>query len=131
MLIRSVVADDENAVWSMLEPVIRAGEAYALPRDMCRDVALAYWLAPDHDVFVVELEGDLVGSYYLRPNQQGGGSHVANAGYLTATRATGRGIARAMCEHSIERARSNGYRACSSTSWGGRFDCGKEWASRS
>jgi ribosomal protein S18 acetylase RimI-like enzyme len=111
MLIRSFASDDETAIWSMLEPVLRAGEAYALPRDMSRDAALAYWIAPDHDVLVAEIRGDLVGTYYLRPNQQGGGSHVANAGYLTATTATGRGIARAMCEHSIERARSNGYRA--------------------
>jgi ribosomal protein S18 acetylase RimI-like enzyme len=36
---------------------------------------------------------------------------VANCGYMTATHATGRGIARAMCAHSIERARERGFRA--------------------
>jgi ribosomal protein S18 acetylase RimI-like enzyme len=110
MVIRSITATDEDALWALLEPVIRAGDTFALPRDMTRGAAVAYWCAPQHDVLVADLDGDLVGSYFLRPNQLGGGSHVANAGYVTATHATGRGIARAMCVHSIERARAR-YRA--------------------
>ena len=36
---------------------------------------------------------------------------MANCGYVTGSAATGRGVARAMCEHSVERARSRGFRA--------------------
>lgn len=53
----------------------------------------------------------MLGTYYLRPNQQGGGAHVANCGYMTAEQATGRGVARAMCTHSLAHARARGFRA--------------------
>ena len=53
----------------------------------------------------------ILGTYFLRANQRGGGSHVANCGYVTAAGAEGRGIARAMCLHSLQRARERGFRA--------------------
>jgi ribosomal protein S18 acetylase RimI-like enzyme len=94
-----------------MEPVIRAGETYPLPRDMSEHAAIAYWTGPGHEVFVAEVGGEVLGTYYMRPNQGGGGAHVANCGYMTAGHATGRGIARAMCRHSIEHARGRGFRA--------------------
>ncbi len=111
MQIRAATADDTAAIWSILEPVIRAGETFALPRDMTREDALTYWFAPGHDVFVAVDGGAIVGSYYLHANQRGGGGHVANCGYVTAQHATGRGIARAMCGHSLDHARARGFRA--------------------
>ena len=111
MLIRAAAEGDGDAVWAMLEPVIRAGEAYALPMNMTRDAALAYWFAAGHWVFVAELDGVIVGSYFLQANQRGGGGHVCNCGYLTASEIQGRGVARAMCEHSLEFGRAQGFRA--------------------
>jgi len=78
---------------------------------MSREEALHYWFTDGHEVFVAELEGEVVGTYYLRANQRGGGSHVANCGYMTAGPASGRGVAHAMCVHSLERARERGFRA--------------------
>lgn len=95
----------------MLEPVLRAGETYALPRDWSEAEALDYWFAPDKSVFVMEDDtGVLVGVYYLKPNQLGGGAHVCNCGYVTAPSAQGRGVARAMAEHSFDAARRQGFR---------------------
>jgi L-amino acid N-acyltransferase YncA len=111
MIIRPAGASDANAIWSILEPTIRAGETYTLPRDMEKEQALAYWFSPDNTIFVAEQDGEVLGSYYLRANQKGGGAHVGNCGYMTAASATGRGVARAMCEHSLEYARSQGFRA--------------------
>jgi ribosomal protein S18 acetylase RimI-like enzyme len=111
MLIREAASSDENAVWAILEPIIRTGETYTLPRDMDQGSALAYWLSPGHDVFIAEENGEIVGTYFLKANQKGGGAHVANCGYMTAPHATGRGVARAMCAHSLERARQRGFRA--------------------
>jgi len=110
-LIRQAEPRDHAAIWAILEPVIRAGETYALPRDMGREDALAYWLAPAHRTFVAERDGVVVGTYYLRANQQGGGAHVANCGYMTASDQQGRGVARAMCEHSLGAARESGFLA--------------------
>jgi ribosomal protein S18 acetylase RimI-like enzyme len=111
MQIRPAEPRDHDQIWSILAPVIRAGETYALPRDMSRDAAIGYWLGPDRQTFVAEEGGQVLGTYYLRANQAGGGAHVANCGYLTAASAQGRGIARAMCEHSLQTAREAGFRA--------------------
>ena len=103
--------EDADAIWGILEPVIRAGETYALPRDLTREEALDYWFSDGHEVFVADDEGQIVGTYFMHPNQKGGGSHVANCGYVTAAAASGRGIARRMCSHSLEYAKGQGFRA--------------------
>lgn len=114
--IRPARPSDADGIWAVLEPVIRGGEHFALPRDLTREAALAYWGSPGHDVFVAEGEGGegggrVLGTYFVRANQQGGGGHVANAAYATAPAARGRGVARAMCAHSLEHARARGFRA--------------------
>ena len=111
LTVREARADDADAIWTILEPMIRAGDTYTLPREMSREAALAFWFASGHEVFVAEEDGGLVGTYFLRANQAGGGSHVANCGYVTAARAAGKGVARAMCGHSLEHAKSRGFRA--------------------
>jgi ribosomal protein S18 acetylase RimI-like enzyme len=111
MEIRRAQPADASAIWLILEPVFRAGETYTVPADISRDAALEYWFRSPHEVFVAEDRGVLVGTYFLQPNQQGGGAHVANCGYITAVNATGRGVARAMCSHSLEYARARGFRA--------------------
>lgn len=111
MNIRPAAPTDADAIWSILEPIVRAGETFALPRDMVRDEALAWWHGPGHEVFVAEDAGSVLGTYFLQPNQKGPGSHVANCGYATAAWATGRGVARAMCAHSLQHARARGFRA--------------------
>ena len=110
MALRPALDSDKEAIWTILEPVIRRGETYTLPRDMTRQQALEFWFAPEHETFVWEEHGVVLGTYFLRANQRGGGSHVANCGYVTATVAEGRGIARAMCLHSLERAKEQGFR---------------------
>ena len=111
LTIRLATTADLPAIWRILQPVIRAGETYALPRDMSEADAIAYWCAPTNETFVAEQDGAIVGTYILRANQLGGGSHVANCGYMTASAAEGRGVARGMLEHSLVRARERGFRA--------------------
>lgn len=111
LTIRPATDGDAEALWRILEPVIRAGETYPLPRDMSRADALTYWRQPTHAVFIAAMEGAVIGTYYLRANQSGGGAHVANCGYMTASGATGRGVATAMCQHSLAEAKQRGFRA--------------------
>ncbi|CAN5199872.1 GNAT family N-acetyltransferase [soil metagenome] len=110
-VIRPAGPADGDAVWAIIAPIIAAGEVFALPRGMDRAAALAYWLGGDHIPFVLEEDGMILGSYYIRPNQLGGGGHVANAGYATSTLASGRGIARSMCAHSLVQAAARGFTA--------------------
>jgi ribosomal protein S18 acetylase RimI-like enzyme len=111
MNVRKAKAGDALAIATIILPIIREGATYALDHDMSKTEALAYWMGTDRETFVAEEDGIVLGTYYVRPNQSGGGRHVCNCGYMTHAGATGRGIARHMCEHSLEYARSRGYRA--------------------
>ena len=111
MIIRKAGPADVAAIASIVLPTIRAGSTYALDPRMSEADALSYWMGADKETFVAEDEGVIVGTYYMRPNQAGGGRHVCNCGYMTSPAAMGRGIARRMCEHSLDHALTRGYRA--------------------
>ena len=110
-MIRAATTADSEGILLIIEPVFHAGETYTVPGNISRADALAYWLADGHKVFVFEEQGRILGTYFLQANQRGGGAHVANCGYITGQEATGRGIARAMCLDSLERAKALGFRA--------------------
>lgn len=111
MLIRKAGPADRQAIAAIIVPIIRNGTTYSLDPMMSETDALDYWMGADKETFVAEDAGEIVGTYYIRPNQGGGGRHVCNCGYMTSAAAAGRGIASGMCEHSVEHARRRGYRA--------------------
>jgi len=111
VIIRPAEASDDAAIAAIILPTIREGATYTLDPDMSEEAALAYWMGRNKDTFVAEEDGRVVGTYYLRRNQLGGGRHVCNCGYMTLAAARGRGVARRMCEHSMDHARASGYRA--------------------
>ena len=108
MIIRTAEPDDKDAIWSMLEPVFRAGDTYAIDPSISREDALKYWLSAH--AYVAEEDAPL-GTYYIRPNQAGGGSHVCNCGFVTSAAAQGKGVARAMLEHALVEAKRLGFEA--------------------
>lgn len=110
MKIRAVTPEDHRAIGQIIMPVFRAGETYAIDSKISEADAMAYWTSAEKETFVAEIDGEVLGTYYIRPNQAGGGSHICNCGYMTNAHATGRGIASAMCEHSIEYAKSAGFK---------------------
>jgi ribosomal protein S18 acetylase RimI-like enzyme len=111
LAIRPATDADRDAIWSILEPVIREGATYPLDPTIGREEAFRYWFAPDKRVFVAEVDGRMLGTYYLKPNSTGLADHVANGGYITHPDARGRGIASAMALDSFERAKALGFAA--------------------
>lgn len=110
--IRRFQEDDWPALWAILEPVFRAGETYSYPTDITEAGAYDVWVAQPQATFVaVDADGVLLGSYFLKPNQPGSGNHVCNCGYVVDTRARGRGVATALCEHSQREAVAHRFRA--------------------
>jgi len=100
-----------DAIWNIFHEVITAGDSYAFDPAMPRAEALGFWLAKNNHVYVA-MDGDQVaGSYFLKPNQLGPGSHVANAGYMVSGQFRKAGIGAAMCAHSLEEARRLGFTA--------------------
>lgn len=103
---------DWPALWAMLAPVFRAGETYAVDRDISEDAARHLWLAAPRATYLAEDgAGTALGTYYIKTNAAGGGAHVCNCGYVTAAAAAGQGVATALCRHSQQVARALGYRA--------------------
>ena len=112
MQIRPATPADHDPIWTILEPICASGEVFCVPRDGGRPAAFDYWFSGrGREVFVAETPDGILGTSYLRPNQQGGGAHVANAGYATAPAAQGKGIARALLAHSLDTARARSFRA--------------------
>ncbi len=109
--IREATAADWPAIWAMFREVAAAGDAFAYDESTPEEVARKLWVEPPAAAFVAEDGGEVVGTYYVRPNQPGRGSHVANGGYMVAAAHRGRGLASVLCGHSIETARRLGYRA--------------------
>ena len=107
--IRKASPQGHAAIWSILRPIFRAGDTYAVDPEITEADALAYWLA--ERAYVAEFDGRIIGTYYLKTNQQGGGSHVCNCGYATHPDERGRGAASAMLAHSLDEATRAGYRA--------------------
>ena len=110
-LIRPATPDDGDSIWAIFEAVIRPGDTYVFDPNMAREEALAYWFQPGSHAYVLMEHGVTIGSYVLKPNQPALGSHVANAGFMVAPSARGRGAGRRMGEHCLAEARRLGFRA--------------------
>jgi L-amino acid N-acyltransferase YncA len=111
MKIRVAAEPDHDPIWKIFRAVVASGDTFAIDPDISREEALAYWFGADTQTYVAESAGRVVGTYILRPNQSGGGSHVANAAFMVAPDARGRGVGRAMGEHCLSEARRLDFRA--------------------
>lgn len=108
--IRTFRPDDWPQVWKILEPVFRAGETYAVDIGISEGAARELWVASPVATFVGCEENQILGTYYIKTNNPGPGSHVCNCGYAVRASARGKGVATALCEHSQLQAVRMGYR---------------------
>jgi L-amino acid N-acyltransferase YncA len=111
LTIREASEQDRDAVWEIFHAVIAGGDTYVFEPETPREEALEYWFHPRTRTYVAESGGRVVGTYVLRPNRPGLGSHVSNASFMVSPSARGLGVGRAMGEHCLEEARRVGYRA--------------------
>lgn len=111
MRIREANEGDFDSIWPIFNEVVSAGDTYAYDPATDRRGAKHLWMTLPRKTFVVEDEGTVVGTYYIKTNQSGPGSHVCNCGYMVSSAARGRGLATLMCEHSQDVARKLGYKA--------------------
>lgn len=111
MNIREAERKDWGLIWPIFNEVVKAGETYAYETETTKDQAEKIWLETPRKTFVAEENGTIFGTYYIKTNQAGPGSHVCNCGYMVSSAARGRGLATTMCEHSQEMALKLGYKA--------------------
>ena len=109
--IRKAHETDKDAVWQIIKSVIAGGDTYVFAPDSPEDEMLVYWFSPEKYVYVAEDDGEILGTYWIKENQPGLGSHVGNGAYMVSPDAKGKGIGRLMAEHSIEEARRIGFKS--------------------
>ncbi len=109
--IRTAIESDKPAVWQIIKSVIATGETYVFAPDSPEEVMIEYWFLPEKYVYVAEENGSVLGTFWLKANQPGLGSHVCNAAYMVAPGAAGKGIGRKMAEFSLEEAKRLGFSA--------------------
>lgn len=111
MELRKAVEADFDGIWPIFHQIVAAGETYTYAQDTDAAAARRIWMEAPQEVWVAVEGGCVMGTYFIKPNQGGGGAHVCNCGYMVAEAARGRGLARRMCEHSQERAAALGFLA--------------------
>lgn len=109
--IRPAGPADHDGIWLIFRAVVAMADTYAYPPDTGRAEALAWWFPPGGWTYVAADDDRIVGTYVMKANQPGQGSHVANCGYMVAPDASGCGVGEAMCRHSLDEARRRGFRA--------------------
>jgi L-amino acid N-acyltransferase YncA len=111
-MIRKAEPEDFDEIWKIFHAVVSRGDTYTFDPGITKEEARAIWMSPQAWTYVATNDsGDVLGTYFMRANQPGLGSHVINAGYMVTEEARGRGIGRAMCEHSLAEARALGFLA--------------------
>ncbi len=110
--IRPFESEDWEPIWRIIEPVFRAGETYAFSPNITEEAAYQVWVEGSSATYVaINDNNEVLGTYFIRPNQPALGAHVCNCGYIVAEKARGQGTASQMCEHSQREALALGFRA--------------------
>lgn len=111
MTIREAKEEEFDLIWPIFFEIASAGETYAYPTDISKEDAKKAWINLPKKTFIVWDKNQVLGTYYIKTNQAGPGSHICNCGYMVSSTARGKGIATKMCEHSQQIALELGYKA--------------------
>ena len=103
--------DRFDTIWPVIHEILSTGDTYPFAPETNRDAAFQIWMKKPQATYVAYLDGEVVGTYYIKANQPGLGAHVCNCGYMVSSGARGKGIGRAMCKHSLAEARKLGFKA--------------------
>lgn len=113
MIIRDATGSDWPGIWAVVEPVVRAGDTFTWDPQIDEAGARAIWMkpSPSRTLVAVDDNGSIVGTAEIHPNQSGPGSHVANGRFMVHHDHRGRGVGRALGEHTIAQATADGFEA--------------------
>lgn len=111
MQIREAEKTDFEDIWPIFQEIVSAGDTYAYPQNTSKEEANRLWMQLPRKTYVAEENGQILGTYYIKTNHAGPGSHVCNCGFMVSSKARGKGLGTSMCEHSQKVAMKLGYKA--------------------
>ena len=103
--------EDFDELFEAFAAVVDEGGAFPRTSPVDAETFRAAWLDGMTTVQVARRDGELAGSYFLRPAFPDLGSHIANAGYLVVPPLRRQGIGRLLAEHSMAEAQRHGFDA--------------------
>lgn len=98
-----------DSIWNIFHEVVSKGDTYVYSPTLTKEEALPLWVNPSVQTFVALNEGQVVGTYIIKPNFPGLGSHIANCSYMVSSKARGLGVGKKMGLHSIDLAKAQGF----------------------
>lgn len=107
--IKEASNEDFDAIWDIFQRVVVTGDTYAYSPNTTKEEAYRFWMPPEKKTYVAIINTQIVGTYFIKANQPGLGSHIANAAYMVHPEQHGQGIGNAMALHSITEAKKLGY----------------------
>lgn len=109
LIVRPIGADEFDKVWPIFEAIIREGRTYSYAPDLAFEESRDIWCAPEKTPYIAEVDGEPVGTFYLRSNQLGLGDHIANGGFMVAKEHLGKGYGTQMGQMMVDEAKRRGY----------------------
>ena len=111
VMIRKATGEDANPIWIIFHAVVSSGDTYAFAPEITKEEALSYWMGGDKHCYVAEYESKVAGTYIIKDNQPGLGSHIANASFMVSPEFQGHSIGKNMGQHALIEAKKLGYAA--------------------
>ena len=110
MIIRKAdIQKDYDKIWDIFKNVISSGDTYVFDPNTPKADLHKHWFADYMDTFVAENNGEILGTYIIKPNQIDLGNHIANGSYMVNPQYQGQGIGKQLGEHSLIFAKEKGY----------------------
>lgn len=109
-IVKSSAKDFDHGIWDIFNSVISSGDTYIYPPETSKAEAKKIWMK-ERICYVIKdkTTGSIMGTYTIRPNVVGLGSHVANAGFMVHPHHRNKKLGQIMGEHALKEAKNLGY----------------------
>jgi GNAT superfamily N-acetyltransferase len=96
-------------IWRIFYHVIQTGDTYVYSPKTTREQMMSLWFGENYSTYVALIDGKVAGTYFIKPNYSGFGSHVANCSYMVDPTFRGQKVGKRMAEHSFQEAKTKGF----------------------
>ncbi len=111
LTIREAKPTDYDSIWPIFKAVVSTGTSYVYSPNTTKEGAFEIWMQrPKKTLVCLNMDETIVGTYYIKENRPDLGSHICRCGFMVSPDARRQGIGEAMCKHSLELAKSMGFR---------------------